>query len=39
MGDLESESEPLCPYGLKSSVQNLNVMLCMPVCHGALAQE
>lgn len=37
--DLESEADLLCPYGLKSSVQNFPFVLCMPVQHGALMQE
>jgi hypothetical protein len=37
--DLEREADLLCPYGLRSSVQNFPFVLCMPVWHGALKQE
>ena len=37
--DLETDADLLCPYGLKSSIQNFPFVLCMPVWHGALMQE
>lgn len=37
--DLESEAVLLCLYGIRSSVQNILFVLCLPVWHGALMQE
>lgn len=37
--DLESEADLLCPYGMRSSVQNFPFVLCMPVSCGAVMQE